>query len=76
MNEELLDEAYKKGCDYLMKYACAPGTFAAVMDTLGYENDPLRETGLQATMGLVGGTGNLSTGTCGSMAGSRGWRGT
>ena len=40
------------------------------MDTLGYEDDPLRETGLQATMGLVGGTGNMSTGTCGSMAGA------
>ena len=30
-DKEVLDEAYRRGVDYLMRYACAPGVFAAVM---------------------------------------------
>ena len=70
MTQELLDEAYKRGSDYLMKHACAPGTFLAVMDTLGYEGDPDLDKYWLAAIGLVGGTGNMSTGTCGAMAGA------
>jgi hypothetical protein len=40
IDREVLDEAYRRGSDYLTRYACAPGVFAAVMDTLGYEDDP------------------------------------
>ena len=69
-SDELLDEAYQRGKDYLMKYACAPGTFAAVMDTLGYEGDPEVEAVWKAAVGLVGGTGNMAIGTCGAMAGA------
>ena len=65
-----MDEAYRRGKDYLMRYACAPGVFAAVMDTLGYEDDPVVNDVWKATLGLVGGTGNMAIGTCGAMAGA------
>jgi C_GCAxxG_C_C family probable redox protein len=67
---EVLDEAYRRGYDYLMRYACAPGVFAAVMDTLGYEDDPVVNDVWKATVGLIGGTGNMAIGTCGAMAGA------
>jgi len=67
---EVLDEAYCRGSDYLMRYACAPGVFAAVMDTLGYEDDPAVNDVWKATVGLIGGTGNMAIGTCGAMAGA------
>jgi hypothetical protein len=70
IDEEVLDEAYRCGYDYLRKYACAPGVFAAVMDTLGYEDDPLVNEVWKATVGLIGGTGNMAIGTCGAMAGA------
>jgi len=70
IDRAVLDEAYRRGKDYLMRYACAPGVFAAVMDTLGYEDDPVVSEVFKATVGLVGGTGNMAIGTCGAMAGA------
>jgi len=70
IDREVLDEAYRRGKDYLMRYACAPGVFAAVMDTLGYEDDPVVKEVFKATVGLIGGTGNMAIGTCGAMAGA------
>ena len=70
IDKEVLDEAYRRGVDYLMRYACAPGVFAAVMDTLGYADDPAVNDVWKATLGLVGGTGNMAIGTCGAMAGA------
>ncbi|KAF5432008.1 putative redox-active protein [Candidatus Methanophagaceae archaeon] len=70
IDREVLDEAYRRGSDYLMRYACAPGVFAAVMDTLGYEDDPAINDVWKAAVGLVGGTGNMAIGTCGAMAGA------
>jgi len=70
INREVLDEAYRRGYDYWLRYACAPGVFAAVMDTLGYEDDPAVNNVWKATVGLIGGTGNMAIGTCGAMAGA------
>ncbi|MGD8545224.1 MAG: C-GCAxxG-C-C family protein [Candidatus Bathyarchaeota archaeon] len=70
VDEEVLDEAYHRGYDYCVRIACAPGVFAAVMETLGYENDPVVNEVWKATIGLAGGTGNLAIGTCGAMAGA------
>lgn len=70
IDRAVLDEAYRRGSDYLMRYACAPGVFAAVMDTLGYEDDPAVNDVWKAAVGLVGGTGNMAIGTCGAMAGA------
>lgn len=70
VDREALDEAYRRGCDYLMRYACAPGVFAAVMDTLGYKDDPRVNDVWKAAGGLIGGTGNMAIGTCGAMAGA------
>ncbi len=70
-NNEILEEAYKRGYDYLPRWrACAPTVFAAVMDTLGYENDPIVNDAWKAIVGLAGGTGNMAIGTCGAMAGA------
>jgi C_GCAxxG_C_C family probable redox protein len=70
IDREILDEAYNRGSDYVMRYACAPGVFAAVMDTLGYEDDPAVNDVWKAAVGLIGGTGNMAIGTCGAMAGA------
>ena len=70
IDREVLDEAYRCGYDYILRYACAPGVFAAVMDTLGYEDDPVVNDVWKATVGLIGGTGNMGIGTCGAMAGA------
>ena len=70
IDRDILDEAQSRGCDYLMKYACAPGVFAAVMDTLGYEDDPVVNEVWKASVGFIGGTGNMAIGTCGAMAGA------
>jgi hypothetical protein len=70
IDSEVLDEAYRRGCDYLMQYGCAPGVFAAVMDTLGYEDDPAVNNVWKASLGLIGGTGNMAIGTCGAIAGA------
>jgi len=68
---ELLEEAYRRGYEYLARWrACAPTVFAAVMDTLGYDEDPIVREAWKATIGLAGGTGNMSLGTCGAMAGA------
>ncbi|MEM2959675.1 MAG: C-GCAxxG-C-C family (seleno)protein [Candidatus Freyarchaeota archaeon] len=70
-NRELPEEAYRRGYEYLLKWrACAPTVFAAVMDTLGYQNDSVAEEVWKATVGLAGGTGNMAIGTCGAMAGA------
>lgn len=69
--KELMEEAYTRSNQYLARWrACAPGTFAAVMDTLGYEGDPVMQEAWKATIGLTGGTGNMTTGTCGAVAGA------
>ncbi|UCG44581.1 MAG: C-GCAxxG-C-C family protein [Candidatus Bathyarchaeota archaeon] len=66
-----LDKAYRLGYDYCLQYGgCAPGVFAAVMDTLGYEADPVVNEVWKASLGLIGGTGNMAIGTCGAMAGA------
>jgi len=71
IDKDILDEAYRRGHDYLPRwYACAPTVFAAVMDTLGYEDDPAVNDIWKATVGLTGGTGNMAIGTCGAMAGA------
>lgn len=70
IDKEVLDEAYRRGYDYCMRMGCAPGVFAAVMETLGYEDDPVVNDIWKATVGLVGGTGNMAIGTCGAMAGA------
>jgi C_GCAxxG_C_C family probable redox protein len=71
INKKILEEAYHRGHKYLLKFrACAPTVFAAVMDTLGYESDPLINEVWKATVGLSGGTGNMAIGTCGAMAGA------
>ena len=70
IEKEVLDEAYRRGYDYCMRMGCAPGAFVAVMDTLGYEDDPVVNDVWKATLGLVGGTGNMTIGTCGAMAGA------
>lgn len=70
IEKEVLDEAYRRGYDYCTRIACAPGVFAAVMETLGYEKDPSVNDVWKATIGLAGGTGNLAIGTCGAMAGA------
>ena len=70
IDKEVLDEAYRRGYDYCARIACAPGVFAAVMETLGYEDDLAVNDVWKATIGLAGGTGNLAIGTCGAMAGA------
>ncbi len=70
IDKEILDEAYRLGYDYCARIACAPGVFAAVMETLGYEDDPVVNDVWKATVGLAGGTGNMAIGTCGAMAGA------
>ncbi len=68
---KLLADAYRRGYDYLPKWnACAPTTFAAVMDTLGYAGDQLVRDIWKASIGLTGGTGNMAIGTCGAVAGA------
>jgi hypothetical protein len=69
--DALLDEARGLGKEYLAKWrACAPSTFAAIMDTLGYKGDAVAEGILKAVIGLTGGTGFMAVGTCGAMAGA------
>ena len=70
IDREVLDETYRRGYDYCMRMGCAPGVFAAVMETLGYKDDPVVNDIWTATVGLVGGTGNMAIGTCGAMAGA------
>jgi len=70
IDKEVLDEAYRRGYDYCARMGCAPGVFAAVMETLGYEDDPVVNDVWKATLGLIGGTGNMAIGTCGAMAGA------
>ena len=68
---DILDEAYQRGHDYLRRWrACAPTVFAAVMDTLGRGEEPENQEVWKATIGLTGGTGNMTMGTCGAMAGA------
>lgn len=68
---ELLEDAYRRGYEYLPKWGgCAPTTFAAIMDALGYADDPLAGEIWKVTVGLTGGTGNMAIGTCGAMAGA------
>jgi C_GCAxxG_C_C family probable redox protein len=70
IDKEVLDEAYRRGYDYCARMGCAPGVFAAVMETLGYEDDSAVNDVWKATLGLIGGTGNMAIGTCGAMAGA------
>jgi C_GCAxxG_C_C family probable redox protein len=68
----VLNEAYRRGYEYMAKYSwpCAPAVFAAVMDTLGYEDDPVINEVWKSTIGFTGGTGNMAIGTCGAMDGA------
>ena len=69
--EVIGDKAYRNGYDYLPRWrACAPTVFAAVMDAAGYNDDPVAQEIWKAVIGLTGGTGNMSVGTCGAMAGA------
>ncbi len=72
VGQGILEEAYRRGIDYMIKrmWPCAPAVFAAVMDTLGYEGDPVIDEVWKATIGFTGGTGNLAIGTCGAMDGA------
>ncbi|RLB01279.1 MAG: hypothetical protein DRG37_00330 [Deltaproteobacteria bacterium] len=67
----IIEDAYKRGYDYLEKWkACAPTVFAAVMDAIGYKDSRMAEEVWKATVGLTGGTGNMAIGTCGALAGA------
>ncbi len=71
VHEDVCQDAYRRGHDYLMRWGgCAPTVFAAIMDALGYAEDPLVAEVWKATIGLTGGTGNMAIGTCGAMAGA------
>ncbi len=72
VKKKVLEEAYHRGYDYMPKHSwpCAPAVFAAVMDTLGYEDDPAINDVWKATIGFTGGTGNMAIGTCGAMDGA------
>jgi hypothetical protein len=71
IDKAILDDAYRRGRDYLTVWrACAPSAFAAIMDVMGYGDDPVVNDIWKATIGLTGGTGNMSIGTCGAMAGA------
>ena len=67
----LLDEAAQHGEQYAATCgACAPAAFAAVMDTLGYAEDPVMRELYAASIGLTGGVGLTSVGTCGAITGA------
>ena len=72
MNKEILDEAYRRGYEYKPEHSwpCVPAVFAAIMDTLGYEDDPIVNDVWKTTIGFTGGTGNMAIGTCGAMSGA------
>lgn len=71
LRNRLVEDAYRRGHDYLPRWgACAPTTFAAVMDTLGYADEQLARDIWKASVGLTGGTGNMAVGTCGAVAGA------
>ena len=68
---QLLDEAYRRGFEYLEKMGgCAQTVFSAIMDTLGYQDDLVINEIWKGTIGLSGGTGAMATGTYGAMAGA------
>lgn len=70
-DQEILEEAYQRGYEYLSKgWGCAATVFGAVMDALGYEDDPIVNDVWKVNIGLSGGTGNMAIGTCGAMAGA------
>lgn len=69
-NENLLLEAARRGEEYTAKCGCAMGVFTAVMETLGYGDDPGALAVATATIGLTGGTGCMAIGTCGALAGA------
>jgi hypothetical protein len=50
IDREVLAEAYRRGYDYCARIACASGVFAAVMETLGYEDDPVVNEVWKATI--------------------------
>lgn len=65
----LMNEAYRRGSEYLPRWrACAPAAFAAIMDTLGYDDDPVILEIWKSSVGLSGGTGFMTVGTCGAVA--------
>jgi len=67
----VLSTAERLGEEYITKWrACAPAAFGAIMDALGYKDDPAVMTAWKASVGLTGGTGFMSVGTCGAMAGA------
>lgn len=67
----LMNEAYRRGSEYLPRWrACAPAAFAAIMDTLGYGDDPAILEIWKSSIGLTGGTGFMTVGTCGAVAGA------
>ena len=68
--EALQVEAARRGEEYLATCrGCAPAVFAAVMDTLGHGDDAAAREVCKASVGLTGGTGFMSVGTCGAVAG-------
>lgn len=64
--EDLVNEARERASKNLY-HGCATSTFAAIVDTLGlkYGDECFR-----AMIGLAGGTGHLTKGTCGALAGA------
>ena len=69
--ETLLAEAARRGAEYTATCgSCAMAVFSAVMEMLGYGDDPGAREVSKATVGLTGGTGCMAIGTCGALAGA------
>jgi hypothetical protein len=67
--ESPLAEAARRGEEYTASCgACAPAVFTAIMETLGYGGDPMMREVCKASIGLTGGLGCMSVGTCGAVA--------
>lgn len=64
--ESLVSEARKRasGSPY---HGCATAVFTALVDVLGLNNG---DEAFKAMIGLAGGTGHLTKGTCGALAGA------
>jgi hypothetical protein len=69
--DQILNDAGRLAEEYITAWrACAPAAFGAIVDALGYRGDPVIEGAWKASIGLTGGTGFMSIGTCGAVAGA------
>jgi len=64
---QLMEKAKKLASEYESKYmGCAHSTFAAIADTLEIYDEKI----FKALIGLTGGTGDMTFGTCGGLVGA------